>query len=386
MSNQQAPQLFDFGLSAEQEARARRLHDESIVVDMLFCGPCGPAAFTDEMNETLKAVYKRNHNAEATYWAANALPAHLAVQGKFDAFREWWDASGVTAGSREVGISAFEPTLKEMANAQVQFDGLDWLVKALKASDIRRAKAEGKHAGYTHIQDTRAIELNLDRVNLFYDLGMRMVQLTYNSMNYVGTGCTERTDAGLSYFGEKLIRRMNDLGMMVDTGHTGSQTTLDACRVSRAPVIASHTCARALSGHDRGKPDEVIKAVAATGGIVGVVTVPPFLSKRPESSIVDFLDHVDHIVNLIGADHVGIGTDWPNCAPEWLLSLLDDWAKEIGFREEHRVDWLATLKGFVDYREFVNITRGLVSRGYSDGEIKAILGESFMRVFEQICG
>ena len=385
-SEQAGPGRFDLGLSPAQEERARRLHQESIVVDMLFLGPGGPADFTPEMNEPLRADYGRSHDAEWTFWLAMTLQARLAVLGRLPAFREWWDTSGVTAGSRECGIGSFEQVLREVGRATMQFDGLGWLIKALRADDIRRAKAEGKHAGILHMQDTRAIERDLDRLDLLHDLGMRVVQLTYNGMNFVGAGCTERTDAGLSYFGVEVVERINALRMIVDISHAGRQTTLDACRVSRAPVLATHTCAKALSGHDRAKSDEELRAIAATGGVVGVVVVPPFLSSKPEAAITDFLDHLDYIVRLIGAEHVGIGTDWPNCAPEWLLRELGEWTARIGFREEHRVDWCAKLQGFRDYREFINITRGLVARGYSDGGIKAILGGNFLRVFEHICG
>lgn len=386
MSEQERPGVFEFRLSPAQEERAARLHRESVIVDMLFLGPCGPADFTQEMSERLRADYDRHHDAERTFWMAMSLPARMAVLGTFPVFRAGWDASGVTAGSRECGIGSFEQVLREVGRATVQFDGLGWLVKALRADDIKRAKAQGKHAGFLHMQDTRAIERDLDRLDLLYDLGMRIVQLTYNSMNFVGSGCTERSDAGLSNFGVKVVERMNELGMAVDISHAGRQSTLDACRISRDPVLSTHTCAKALSGHDRAKTDEELRAIAATGGVVGVVAVPAFLGTKPEATITDCLDHMDYIVKLIGAEHVGIGTDWPNCAPEWLLGELGEWTTQIGFREEHGVDWRATLAGFRDYREFISITRGLVARGYADDAIRAILGENFLRVFETVCG
>ncbi|MBI3979376.1 MAG: membrane dipeptidase [Chloroflexi bacterium] len=390
MIEQLEPALFDFGLSAEQEEHARRLQTESIVVDLLFQGPCGPAAFTEEMNQSLRANYQRHQDAYRAFAIARNLPDRLAVRGESDVFREWWDASGVTAGSRQCGNGTFEQVLQGIASATMAFDGLDWLVKALQAKDIRRAWAEGKRAGYLHSQNTLAIEQNLDRLNLFHDLGMRMVQLTYNSNNLVGGAGDDRGDAGLSHFGVKVVQRMNDLGMMVDVGHTGNQSTIDACKVSRAPVIASHTCARALSGHPRGKSDEALRAIAATGGIVGVVIIPRFLSPRPEPTIEDFLDHVDYIANLIGVEHVAIGTDWPLCMPVWLLAEMGPWSQRSGYPEWERArrdsQWLSTLKGCRDYRELINITRGLVARGYSDDEIKGILGESFLRVFENVCG
>jgi len=386
MTKHQGPPLYEFGLTAAQEERARRLHADAIVVDMLFTGPCGPAAYTDAMNEELRAQYKRSGSASLAYWAAMTLPGQWAVSGRAPVFREWWDASGVTAGSREVGIGPFDHIIQQMAILHGQFNALSWLALALRPDDIRQAKAQGRVAGFIHTQDTRAIERDVDRLNVLYDFGMRIVQLTYNSMNYVGTGCTERTDAGLSRFGLKVIRRMNELRMMIDVSHTGHQSTMDACKASRFPVSATHTGAKALSPHDRCKSDEELKAIAGCGGVIGVVTVPNFLSAQPEATIEDFLNHVDYIANLVGVEHVGIGTDWPNSAPPWILGMLHEWHEELGFREEHRVDWLATLKGFQDHREFINITRGLVARKYSDDEIKGILGGNFLSVFEQVCG
>ncbi|MBI3979373.1 MAG: membrane dipeptidase [Chloroflexi bacterium] len=390
MDDSREPEIYDFGLNAGQEERARRLHAESIVVDMLFQGPCGPAAFTEEMNQELRPDYQRDRNAYRAFSVARNLPDRLAARGQSEVFREWWETSGITAGSRQCGNGTFEQVLHGIANVTATFDGVEWLVKALKARDIRRAKAEGKRAGYLHSQNTLAIEQNLDRLNLFYDLGMRMVQLTYNSTNLAGGGCTDRGDAGLTSFGIRVVQRMNDLGMIVDTGHTGQQSTIDACKVSRTPVVASHTCALALSGHPRGKTDEALRAIAGTGGAVGVVTLPTFLGDKPQPTVEDFLDHVDYIVNLIGVEHVGIGTDWPLCMPHWLLVEIGQWANESEYPEWKRAwqesEWLRTLKGVRDYREFINITRGLVARGYSDGEIKAILGENFLRVFEEVCG
>lgn len=382
----QWPVLYSFGLSPTQEERARRLHDESIVVDMTFTGPCGPEAFTDEMNEELRAAYTRNADVLSIFLAAMALPGRWEVLGKSSIFQEWWRASGVTAGSREMGNGPFDQVLKQVATLHGQFQGLDWLTLASKARDIRDAKAQRRAAGLIHMQDTRAIERELDRLDMLYDLGMRVVQLTYNTMNYVAAGCKERVDTGLSYFGLKVIQRMNDLGIMVDVSHTGRQSTLDACKTSRHPVSATHTGARALCAHDRCKTDEELKAIAATGGLIGVVTVPHFLSLQPQTTIEDFLNHVDYIANLVGVEHVAIGTDWPNSVPAWILDVLNKWQEESGFGEARRTDWLATLNGFKDHREFVNITRGLVARGYSDDEVTAILGSNFLRVFEQVCG
>ncbi len=377
---------YDFGLSEEQEERARRLHEESIIIDTLFQGPCGRRSFTDEMTKRLQDKYERHRDARKGLMSAVKLPVQLAVRGEFEEFHECWRASGITAGNRQTGGNTLEEAFESFALNQAQFDRLPWLVKATRAEDIRRAKADGKHAGFVSTQNTIDLGLNLDRLNQYYDMGMRMIQLTYNSVNFVAGGCTDRVDCGVTDFGVKVVQRMNQLGMIVDTGHCGRQTTLDACALSSAPVVASHTAAAGVHEHDRAKSDEELRAIAATGGYIGVYCVGMFLTPEPDATIEHFLDHVDYIAQLVGAQHVGIGSDWPMQAPEWGVQRLAEYALEIGFRPEHGVTAPKNLIGFDDYRDFPNITRGLVARGYGDDEIKGILGGNFLRVFEQVCG
>jgi membrane dipeptidase len=131
--------------------------------------------------------------------------------------------------------------------------------------------------------------------------------------------------------------------------------------------------------------DEQITAIAATGGVVGVVTVPFFLGAGEDVTIERMLDHIDHIAGLVGPEHIAIGSDWPLGEPSYVVERIVSWAHNHGFREEHNIT-TANLIGFDDYRDFPNITRGLVKRGYTDEQIKGILGENFLRVFEAVCG
>ncbi len=276
--------------------------------------------------------------------------------------------------------------MRSLALMTLQFDRLDWLIKARTADDIRRAKAEGKHAGFLNAQNTVGIGQNLDNLNMLHEFGLNMLQLTYNSMNFVAAGCTERTDAGVSSYGVKFIERMNELGIIVDTSHCGHQTTLDACQISSQPVVASHTCAQGVYNHARGKSDEELEALVKTGGVIGVVIVPFLLTDATEVTMEHFLDNIDYIVKLVGHKHVGIGTDWPTYSlSEWSLQkYVEEVAPKIGFRPEDRVLATTEVKGFEDYREFINITRGLVSRGYSSDEVKDILGGNWIRVMEAV--
>lgn len=375
---------FPYGLTDEQEKRAERLHRESIIIDMLCQGPVGPAAFTDDMVRYLQANYERQCDGWQTMLESMELPIRMAARGEFN-LREWWEASGITCGT---GVSAawWSPdAAPNMAFATMQDDHFPWLIKCLTADDIRRVKKEGKHAYIHHSHNTTGLGQHLDKLDMWYDYGLRVLQLTYNSMNLVGAGCTERTDAGVSSFGTRLIERMNKLGVVVDTGHCGHQTTLDACEFSKAPVIASHTCAKAVGGHARGKSDEELVALARSGGVIGVIMVPGFLNPKAPATMKDFLDHVDYIAKLVGHDHVGIGTDWPMCMPDWAARLFaEKVSPTIGFRPEDKYPTTEVVEGFGDHREFINITRGLVSRGYSDEQIRGILGGNWLRVLDQV--
>ena len=192
---------FDFGLSAEQEERARRLHAGSVIVDMLFQGPCGKRALTAEMVEELRREYRRHQNPQKAVLDSWNLPIRRALAGEFPDFKRLWDECGVTGGNRQtVGMTLSEnvdPYTEAMdwfAFNQAQFDRFPWLMKALVAEDFRRAKREGKHAGFVSTQNTVDIGLNLRRLDQYYDFGMRMIQLTNNTVNFVGGGCTDRVD------------------------------------------------------------------------------------------------------------------------------------------------------------------------------------------------
>jgi membrane dipeptidase len=210
--------------------------------------------------------------------------------------------------------------------------------------------------------------------------------LTYNRMDNIGVGCTERFDAGLSNFGIDVVRHCNDIGMIVDTSHCGHMTTMDACKFTKRPVNANHACAKALSGVARAKSDDALKAIAGTGGVIGVVAVPFFLGNTRGSTIDVMLDHIEYIAQLVGWRYVSIGTDWPLQAPaEALQQTLRNEFIEHGFAPDE-IDVTDRLIGFDDYRDLPNIARGLVKRGFSDEQVKGILGENALRVFGDVCG
>ena len=388
-SVQTQPGRWDFGLSEDQEERAVRLHRESIIVDMVHQHPGGMNIFKHYDRALVEQALGDLDRGLSGVGQAICVPYKLAATGQSDLIREWWDQCGVDVGV--FGVPMGPPHVVEaMAGYEEMYEtieSLGWLRRITTADEIRKAKADGVHSLYGYCQPVYGLSTNLDDIDAAYEKGLRVLMLTYNRQDYVGAGCTEPTNAGLSMYGQQVVKRINDLGIVVDTSHCGTQTTLDACALSKAPVFANHTCAQGVYAHARGKNDDELRAIADTGGVAGVVTVPFFVSGKSQANIECVLDHIDYMCELVGWQHVGLGTDWPMQAPEDVIEqTLGAIVEEIGFRPEDNISTTRTLSGFEDYRDMPNITRGLVARGYADEEIAGILGGNFLRVFEEVCG
>jgi membrane dipeptidase len=303
---------------------------------------------------------------------------------------------------KESGIGIASPTLGSVVPDEAYASSLEALSRLASTlaqygdrmilirtySDVERALKQRKLGVLVNFQNSAAIGTQLKNLDLFYGLGLRQIQLTFNWRNWVGDGCTERTQAGLSYFGVELVEKMNELGMLVDVSHSGYQTTLDAIEVSRKPIIFSHTNCKAICDHPRNKTDDQIKALARKGGVMGMTTFNWFVSDKPRSTLEDLLDHYDHAIRLVGPDHVGIGSDFG--LPGWAGKEPDaEWeahARIYGERE-----WKALKGRFPPYIDEVNdarrywtIARGLQKRGHSLGDIEKILGLNFLRVYKEV--
>ncbi len=382
--------VFDFQLSADEEERARRVHAESIVVDMMYYGPCGYRCFTAEMTEILKAEWNQHHDGWMAFTSAYLLPLRMGLQDGGGELEAHWRASGITGGNREVPLdfieTPFRDTVRTVGMTIALFDRMPWMRKVLQASDFRAAKEEGKFAGYMNAQMTAGL-YRLELLDVAHDLGIRMMMLTYNNQNFIGSGCQETQDSGLSDLGVRFVRRMNELGIIVDTSHCGKKTTLDACAKSSKPVVASHVGADAVYSHVRNKDDEELRAIANSGGIVGIVALPSFLSGDAHPTVSDMLDHIDHVASTVGWQHVGVGTDHPLMSDKWTLAETSElYHEQLGFRGGDFGDATLNLVGFDDHRDSVNLARGLLKRGYTDEQIHGILGENFVRVFAAVCG
>jgi len=382
------PAWFDFGLSDAQEERAIRLHRESIVFDLVsqHAGMNIIGHYSPELQTAFRNMMAdpKNGYAESVWW-----PYELSRTGQSDLIKEWYRQSGLTCGTYPIVVydKDRDPLWNQVDAINARYANLPWMRYVTTAAEIRQVKHDGVVAFYAFWQPYFPPPQELKFFDVAYAKGLRSFMLTYNLMNNIGVGCTERVDAGLSRYGIDVVRHFNDIGMVVDVSHCGHLTTMDACRHSTKPVNANHTAARGVHLHARAKSDDALRAIADTGGVIGVTAIPFILSREPEPTIERMLDHIDHVAALVGWQHVAIGTDWPLQAPEKCVSpVFSPKNRLMGFRDEDGVDMSKRLVGYEDCRDRPSITRGLVKRGYDDAQIRGILGANALRVFAEVCG
>ena len=254
---------------------------------------------------------------------------------------------------------------------------------ALSVDDILATHKERKVCVIMGSQSAKMIEDDLSLVRVFYQLGLRIIQLAYAEQNYIGSG-GEDVDAGVSLFGRKVIDEMNRLGILVDVSHCGDKTVMDAIKYSQKPIAITHANPRKLVNHHRNKTDEQMLACAEKGGVIGLTawTSITTVKKGVRPTLEDFLDLVDYVVKLVGIDHVAFGLD---LTPNWEYDRADyeEWIK--------RYPTLAPLKfeerlasGLEHVSNVKDISRGLVARGYSDEGILKILGGNLLELYRKV--
>lgn len=313
-------------------------------------------------------------------------------------FMSAWEAAGVDCIVQNAGRegNAIPRLLQRLARFTFLTDVLrDSVRRAVAAADITAAAAAGQRSLFLSLNGV-PLPLELDSVGgelaairVFFQLGARMAHLTYNRRNLIGDGCGEARDAGLSDFGRAVVAEMNRVGMLVDVAHSGPQTSLDAARVSGAPMCASHTVCASLNAHIRAKPDEVLRAIADTGGIVGICCVPGFLGGAADISAL--LDHVEHVVKTVGVDVAAIGSDTgyhpPAAEPDTAPARRRTWpgwemlwpGDSFPYDPQYAPRWERQMQTLA-WTNWPLFTVGLVQRGYSDDEVCKIIGGNVLRV------
>lgn len=273
----------------------------------------------------------------------------------------------------------------------------DFVIVARGVDDILRAHREGKLAWIASIEGAAMIENELDRIEVLYGFGVRLLGITYSEANALGSGLKEPRDAGLTAFGRRAVERMNKVGMLIDCSHTGDQTARDVIEASSKPVVISHIGARALWDSKRLAPDDVLVACADKGGVIGIEAAPhtTITRKTPRHSIESYMEHFEYIADLVGIDHVSFGPDTVygdhvglhRTYAAW-LSLAESRSSRNGAGAERReqthpqVDYVAGIENPTEGSR--NILRWLVKHGYSDEDIARVLGGNALRVLKEV--
>lgn len=319
-----------------------------------------------------------------------------------------WKKSGYTAIMPTVGAASrprgrvagefwiqgkFEVAMKNLDQWHQRFaQRPDVFIHCTKAADIERAKREGKLAVILGFQQ-EPIHDDLENLDKLYAAGTRWIQLSYMCRNNLGDGCLERMTTGLSAFGIACVEKMNDLGIIVDVSHCGEGTTSDAIAFSRQPVACNHTVTQTVYArisreavrHPRSKSDALLRALADKGGIVSISTLGYFVGPWPDTSLDDYLDHIEHAVNICGTDHVGVSTDHAIRGIEASGATRETWL-EPRLRRQHsmRPRWPPWIPELDKPDRFRTVAHALAKRGLRAPEIEKILGRNWLRVLRDV--
>lgn len=292
---------------------------------------------------------------------------------------------GLTAVNCTVSVlENFRQTIANIIEWDRWFNEYSDLITPVRSTaDIRATKKDGRTGIIFGFQNTTAIEEDIGLLTICHALGVRVMQLTYMEANLVGQGCLERIDAGLTKFGLEVVEEMNRLGILIDLSHVGYRTTMDAIEASDKPVAFTHANPYSLCSHARNKPDDAIKALAKKGGVIGATVFPLFLPAGKDSTIEDFMDVIDYLVEMVGIDHVAIGTDFTEGQPreffDWLLSGKSKQGPAMA------LDFpIQNPQGIQNSADFPNLTDALLKRGYTESETRQILGENLLRLFKDV--
>ena len=367
---------FDFGLSPEEEARAAELHQEILVFDTLV-----EVTWYDNFLINLNQGFLNSGGCGSITLGAAGFKnwrgkgEEIVAQSKY-----WWSLDAMV---EDIGLLR-----------RLEKENADQMMICYTAADIRKAKSEKKIGFVINSQNTSFIGNDVDNVDRMFNLGLRICQLSYNNQNLVASGCTEKRESGVSIFGASVIGRMNEIGMVVDTGHCSSLTLEDAIDISEKPIACSHAGVRSLTPKvNRTQRDEALRKLADNGGVLGFVGQPGPVKGSDRCTIQDYIHALDYAVNLMGIDAVGFGLDhYQRTSLETILTA-PEWTREQAAAALGSVDPAKLLDpsadghlGLENNSGYPNITRGLVAKGYSDDDIAKIMGGNYLRLFEEVVG
>jgi membrane dipeptidase len=306
---------------------------------------------------------------------------------------------------RVSGVTAINLTINEVGNGPNKFMGAvsniaeaehdlqahpDLLMKVFKGADIQSAKSSHRLGIIYGCQDTTMLEGDLTKLAVFADLGVRIVQPTYNRRNIIGDGCMEKADGGLSKMGYDFVAEMNRLNLLLDLSHAGVRTIAEGIAASKAPMAITHTGCRALVDLPRNTPDAELKALANRGGVVGMYFMP-FLRESGQPHAEDLIRHIEHAVDVCGEDHVGLGTDGSisglpltDAYKAWFKKSVEDRQKAGVSAPGESADVYTLVPEYNDPLRFLHLADDLQRRGWSGAKIEKLLGANFARLFTEV--
>ncbi len=328
--------------------------------------PTQDALIMDAMGE-IREVYTDSLCREMIDAGMNSVTVTLCDPKSFEAEAYAWAIDGVLEYDR-------------LINKESEF----WL-KATSVADIQTARDQGKIALFYLFQNSTQFGKDLDNVDVFYGLGVRSSQITYNYQNWAGAGCNERNGSGLTVFGQQLVDKMNDIGMLIDLSHASMQTMADTIEASTAPVIVSHSCCKALFDHNRNTTDENLKVLADNGGMFGVTQMRPFMTLQIDDAVHFYYQHIEHALNVAGSDHVCIGSDRDHRR----LVLTEEYLAELKREEGENFDrsqWPLYFEELNGPRRMETIWDGLARRGMSEGQLEKLFGLNIHRLYKDVIG
>lgn len=363
--------------------RAAKIQSESFVYDYSPLGePFIPSPGTDAaMRKALDASLDVPDVLRKM--AAARLGELETTSDVREQVRTVWRQSGVngvqvTLGGIGLAPSEWSATIRDAAYWQRRVRASDDMALCTTADELTRAADDGRVGIVLGTQDTGQIGTDLGALEMFYDFGVRVMQLTYNSRNLIGDGCTEREQSGLSKFGLQVVSRMNELGIIPDVSHSGYRTTLDTVAHSERPVAITHSSCKAVADHPRAKSDDQLRELRDNNGYLGIVAVPFFLAPEGNATVETMARHVEHAAGIVGIERVGIATDWGLWSTDFpadIKQMAHDKFTAQGFsRSELPPFGSASIEGFDTWESWPNITAALLARGFSDEEVRGLIG------------
>jgi len=290
------------------------------------------------------------------------------------------------------GVTAVNATVSAWHNKKETLNRIESVLKNIEsnrsmASIVRNAGdiidcKEQKKVGYIlGFQDSAPIEEELGMLKEYFDLGVRIIQLTYNHTNFVGSGCMEPVDHGLTNFGKKVIREMNRLGILIDLSHCGDKTTRQAIEYSELPVSFTHANPLTICDIKRNKSEELFELLVKHGGVAGAVSVPAMLNCNKKTTVSNYIEAIDKMVKLIGIDHVALGPDLMEYLPK---EIINEIFSELPLEVKNAFLASKPVVGFENATKYKNITNGLINWGFKETDVKKLIGSNWLNLYKKV--